>query len=60
LLIIAEVRLYYFTLKKFNGAKAAWMPPVELRHQGCAVSSTNAFGYFGQNQSNSPKVYPEN
>jgi len=47
-------------VKKFNGAKAAWMPPVELRHQGCTVSSTNAFGYFGQNQSNSPKVYPEN
>jgi hypothetical protein len=26
---------------------------------GCNVSPTNAFGYFGQNQSNLPKAYPE-
>ncbi|WP_288403033.1 hypothetical protein [uncultured Acinetobacter sp.] len=30
-------------LKKLACAKAAWMPPVWLRHQGCAVSQTEDF-----------------
>ncbi|WP_277604856.1 hypothetical protein [Acinetobacter modestus] len=33
--------------------EAAWMPPVKLWYQGCTISLTSAFAYFGRNQSKS-------